>query len=63
MTTYRYNNRHVGPVGDGFFQKYPGEHQFPGYSYLGPGTRLDIPLDENLRPKQGEEVKNCEKPE
>ena len=58
MTTYRYNNRQVGPIGDGFFQKYPGEHHFPGYSYLGPGSRLDIRLDENLRPKQGEEVKN-----
>ena len=58
MTTYGYNFRQAGPVGDGFFQKYPGEHHFPGYSYLGPHSRLDIRLDENLRPKQGEEPIN-----
>ena len=58
MTTYGYNFRQAGPVGDGFFQKYPGEHHFPGFQYLGPHSRLDIRLDENLRPKQGEEPIN-----
>ena len=55
MTTYRII-RPSGPVGSGWqFQKYEGEHHFPGYNYLGPGTRLDIRLDENLKPKKGEE--------
>ena len=30
----------------------------PSYNYLGPGTRLDIRLDENNLPKQGEEPIN-----
>ena len=32
------------------YSKYPGEHHFPYYSYLGPGSRLDIRLDENNIP-------------
>ena len=39
-------------------EKYPGERHYPGYSMLGPGTRLDIRLDENLNPKPGEEPIN-----
>ena len=41
--------------------KYPGEkhmiYKFPtkSYSYLGPGSRVDIRLDENDKPKVGEE--------
>jgi hypothetical protein len=38
--------------------KYPGEHHAPGYNYLGPGTRLDIRLDDNMQPKPGEEPIN-----
>ena len=58
MTTYRMI-RPSGPVGSGWpFQKYEGEHHFPGFSYLGPGSRLDIRLDENLKPKKGEEPIN-----
>ena len=38
--------------------KYSGEHHLPGYSYAGPGTRLDIRLDENDQPKPGEEPIN-----
>ena len=30
-----------------------------GYNYLGPGTRTDIRLDENLQPKPGEEPINA----
>ena len=36
--------------------KYPNEHHYPGFSPLGPGSRLDIRLDENLKP--GEEPIN-----
>ena len=58
MTTYRISHA-SGPVsGSGLFQKYPGEHHFPGYSYLGPHSRTDIRLDENLNPKKGEEPIN-----
>jgi hypothetical protein len=39
-------------------QKYPGELHVKDFSYLGPGTRLDIRLDENDRPKAGEEPIN-----
>jgi transposase InsO family protein len=38
--------------------KYPGEKHIPGYNYCGPGTRLDIRLDENDKPKLGEEPIN-----
>ena len=34
--------------------KYPGEKHLPGYSYCGPGTRLDIRLDSNNQPNPGE---------
>ncbi len=34
--------------------KYPGEKHLPGYSYCGPGTRLDIRLNENDQPNPGE---------
>ena len=56
MTTYK-NALHSG---DGIFydEKYQGERHAPGYNYLGPGTRLDIRLDEHLRPKKGEEAKD-----
>lgn len=35
--------------------KYPGEKHLPRHSYAGPGTRLDIRLDENGKPRPGEE--------
>ena len=38
--------------------KYSGEKHWPSYNYLGPGTRLDIRLDENNIPKSGEEPIN-----
>jgi len=34
--------------------KYPGEKHLPGYNYCGPGTRLDIRLDDQDQPKSGE---------
>ena len=40
------------------WSKYSGEKHLPGYAYLGPGTRLDIRLDENNIPKSGEEPIN-----
>ena len=57
MTTYRNPLTH----GSGLFldHKYPGENHMHGYSYLGPGTRLDIRLDENMKPRAGEEVKDA----
>ena len=33
---------------------YKNEHHYPGYSYLGPQTDLNIRLDENNKPKVGE---------
>ena len=39
-------------------EKYPGERHYPGYSMLGPGTRLDIRLDENMKPRPGKERNN-----
>ena len=38
--------------------KYPKEKHLPSYNYLGPGTRLDIRLNENNIPKPGEEPIN-----
>ncbi|ESO98467.1 hypothetical protein LOTGIDRAFT_174278 [Lottia gigantea] len=38
--------------------KYPGEKHLPGHNYTGPGTRLDLRLDENDIPKPGEEPVN-----
>ena len=40
------------------WREYPGKKHAPGHSYLGPGTRLDIRLDENNIPKPGEEPIN-----
>ena len=42
--------------GSGLFidEKYPGEKHVHGYSFLGPGSRLDIRLDQDLNPKKGE---------
>ncbi|ESO85518.1 hypothetical protein LOTGIDRAFT_155005 [Lottia gigantea] len=31
--------------------KYPGEKHLPGHNYTGPGTRLDLRLDKNDKPK------------
>ncbi|ESO88615.1 hypothetical protein LOTGIDRAFT_165399 [Lottia gigantea] len=31
--------------------KYPGEKHLPGHNYTGPGTRLDLRLDQNDEPK------------
>ena len=41
------------------WSKYPKEKHLPGYNYLGPGTRLDIRLDESKNPKTGEEPINA----
>ena len=41
-----------------FGSKYPNEKHLPGFNYLGPGTRLDIRLNENNIPKSGEEPIN-----
>ncbi|ESO85886.1 hypothetical protein LOTGIDRAFT_167640 [Lottia gigantea] len=38
--------------------KYPGEKHLPGHNYTGPVTRLDLRLDENDKPKPGEEPVN-----
>ncbi|ESO85516.1 hypothetical protein LOTGIDRAFT_155003 [Lottia gigantea] len=38
--------------------KYPGEKHLPGDYYTGPGTRLDLRLDQNVKPKPGEEPVN-----
>ncbi|ESP04431.1 hypothetical protein LOTGIDRAFT_170824 [Lottia gigantea] len=38
--------------------KYPGEKHLPGHNYTGSGTRLDLRLDENDKPKPGEEPVN-----
>ena len=40
------------------WSRYPGEKHMIGYNYLGPGTRLDIRLNENNIPKSGEEPIN-----
>ena len=37
------------------WSKYLKEKHFPGYSYLGPASRLDIRLNENDQPRHGEE--------
>ncbi|ESO82651.1 hypothetical protein LOTGIDRAFT_155664 [Lottia gigantea] len=38
--------------------KYSGEKHLPGHNYTGPGTRLDLRLDQYDKPKQGEEPGN-----
>ena len=40
------------------FSKYSPEKHYPGYNYLGPSTRLDMRLDENDLPREGEEAIN-----
>lgn len=47
-------------AGPGFpWRKYDGEyHLSRNYNYLGPGTRLDIRLDNNMIPKENEEPYN-----
>jgi len=40
------------------WSKYKGEHHLPRYSYAGPGTRLDIRLNDNDQPNPGEEPIN-----
>ena len=35
------------------WSRYPGEKHLPSYNYLGPGTCLDIRLNENNNPKVG----------
>ena len=54
MTTYRNGLT----CGSGLFtdSKYPGERHVPGFQYLGPWTRTDIRLDENYKPRAGEEI-------
>ena len=53
MTTYKNGLMH----GSGIFidEKYPGERHVHGYNFLGPWTRTDIRLDENYKPRPGEE--------
>ena len=41
------------------WDKYPGEKHLPGYSYCGPGTRLDIRLNKNNQTDPGEEPINA----
>jgi len=40
------------------WSKYKGEHHLPGHSFTGPGTRLDLRLDENNIPLQNSKPKN-----
>ena len=56
MTTYRNGLTH----GSGLFMdsKYPNEHHVHGYSYLGPGSRLHIRLDDNYKPRVNEQPVN-----
>ena len=63
MSTYRNGLIHGAGMLDSVintftYSKYPDEHHCPYYGYLGPGSRLDIRLDENLNPKPGEEPIN-----
>ena len=40
--------------------KYPGKKHIPLMQYCGPQTRLDIRLNENNKPKAGEEqINSC----
>ncbi|ESP01452.1 hypothetical protein LOTGIDRAFT_157638 [Lottia gigantea] len=48
----------LGPLPGFPWAKYPGEKHLPGHNYTGPGTRLDLRLDENDNPKPGEEPVN-----
>ena len=49
----------LGKLPGFIWAKYKGEKHLPHYNYLGPGTRLDIRLDENNNPKAGEEPINA----
>ena len=37
------------------WEKYPIERHYPYYNYLGPHTRSDIRLDDQMQPKQNEQ--------
>ena len=59
MTTYKNGLVCGGGIMDSIldkftYSKYPNEHHFPYYNYLGPGSNLSIRLDENYNPKKGE---------
>ena len=60
MTTYKNPLMHGTGMLDTIlntftYSKYPNEHHFPYYSYLGPGSRLDIRLDQTtMKPKPNE---------
>ena len=63
---FRFKKSHGGDIAaklaklPGFpWAKYPGEKHLPGYSYCGPGTRLDIRLDEHDQARAGEEPINA----
>ena len=63
MTSYKNPLMYGGGVMDTLmnaftYSKYPGEHHYPYYAYLGPGSRLDIRLDENMKPRPREEPKD-----
>ena len=56
MTTYKnpllYGSGMMDNILNTFTQsKYPGEHHYPVFSMLGPGTRLDIRLDKDGKPR------------
>ena len=56
MTTYKnpltYDAGLMDTILNTFTQsKYPNEHHYSGYSMLGPGTRLDIRLDKDMKPR------------
>ncbi|ESO94421.1 hypothetical protein LOTGIDRAFT_175419 [Lottia gigantea] len=48
----------LGSLPGFLWAKYPAEKHLPGHNYTGPGTRLDLRLDENDNPKPGEEPVN-----
>ena len=63
MTTYRNGLISGGGIFDDvlkkmMYEKYSGERHYPYYSYLGPHSRLDIRLDNNYKPRAGEEPIN-----
>ena len=45
----------LGKMPGFIWSKYKNRHHYPGYSYRGPQTALKIRLDENDKPKPGEE--------
>ena len=56
MTTYRNGLTY----GSGLFMdsKYQGEYHVHGFNFLGPGSRLDIRLDDNYKPRVNEQPIN-----